>query len=194
MKKEIILVVAIIAALIGIIIGLYAYSYSQIQVSFTEVSSVAITLEELSLSSILQLGIDALSGNWMQAALDLIGGIDLGLVFALTNNGLLPVYIPELTYNLSINGIPMGEGTNLINETINPGETKEIEIIQNFQKSSFNPAVASIIDSEGLLDVRVKGTAYFELLGQTIPVPFESTKQISLVDEIQKEWDQLISN
>lgn len=194
MKKTIILIAIAGAAIIGIVFGLIAYSYSQIQVTFSDVSSVAIELEELSFSKIIQLGIEALSGNWMNAALEIIGGINLGLVFELTNNGLLPVFIPELTYDLSINDILVGTGESQINKTINPGETIEIEIFQNFEKQSFSPAIDSIIDSQGILDIRVKGTAYFELLGQTIPVPFESTKQVSLVDEIQKEWNQLISN
>jgi hypothetical protein len=35
-----------------------------------------------------------------------------------------------------------------------------------------------------VIKLHVSGTAYFKLLGMNIPIPFESTKQISLVDEI----------
>ena len=37
------------------------------------------------------------------------------------------------------------------------------------------------------MDVKVKGTAHFKLLGLELPIPFESSRQISIVDEIEKE-------
>jgi LEA14-like dessication related protein len=194
LKKVIIIVVAISISIIAILFGLLAYSYTQIHVSLSEVSSVDIELENLSWANLIKLGLDVLSGNWIEAALDVIAGINLELVFELSNNGLLPVYIPELSYDLSINGIPMGTGNSEINTTINPGETKEIPILQNLQKTSFSPAIESIINTEGVIDVGVSGTAFFELLGQRIPIPFESTRQVSIVDEIQNQLNQQIQN
>lgn len=194
LKKAIIISAVIAIAIIGLVLGLIAYSYNQIDVSLSEISSVNIELETLSLSTLISLGLDLLSGNWMTAALDVVAGINLGLIFELSNNGLLPVYIPELSYDLSINGIPIGQGYSEINTTINPGETKEMQILQNFQKESFSPAVESILSTEGVIDIGVNGTAYFELLGQSIPIPFESNKQVSLVDEIQNKLNQQVLN
>ncbi len=181
-------------AIIAIVLGLTAYSYTLIHVSFSDVSSVGIELETLTLSTLIKLGLDALSGNWIASALNVIESINLGLVFDLSNNGFLPVYIPELTYDLSINDILIGQGSSEINTTINPGETKEILILQNFQKDAFSPAIESVIDTEGIMDISVNGTAYFEFLGQSIPVPFESTRQISIVDEIQNQLNQQTQN
>ncbi|MDH3678013.1 MAG: LEA type 2 family protein [Nitrosopumilus sp.] len=194
MKKTIIIIVSIVIAIVAIILGLTAYSYTQVHVSFSNVSSVDIELENLSWPSLIKLGLEVLSGDWISAALNVIAGINLGLVFELSNNGLLPVYIPELSYELSINGIPIGTGSSEINTSINPGGTKEIEILQNFQKDSFSPAIESVVDTEGVMDIGVSGTAYFELLGQSIPVPFESSRQISIVDEIQNQLNQQIQN
>jgi len=187
LKKIILISIAIALAIIGIVLGLFAYSYSQIQVSLSDISSVDVRLEELSLSDLLKLGLDVLSGNWIEAAVSVIAGIDLELVFGLSNNGVLPVYIPELSYDLSINGISIGSGYSEINSTINPGETKEIPIWQNIQKDSLSPAIDSVIGTEGVMDIGVRGTAYFELLGNSVPIPFESTRQISIVDEIQNQ-------
>ena len=173
-----------------IVLGLVAYSYTQISASFNDVSSVNVELETLSFSSLIKLGLDVLSGNWLSAALDVIAGIELELVFELTNNGLLPVYIPELQYGLSINGIFIGNGTSIIDATIDPGKTKQINVIQNFQKDSLSPSIESIINSNGVIDVGIKGVAYFELLGFKIPFDFESSKQVSIVDEIQKQLNQ----
>jgi len=194
LKKTLIISAVIVIAIISIIFGLIAYSYNQIHVSLSDISSVEIQLETLSLSNLISLGLDLLSGNWMAAALDVIAGINLGLIFELSNNGLLPVYIPELSYDLSINGIPIGQGYSEVNTTINPGETKEILILQNFQKENFSPAMDSIIKTEGVIDIGVSGTVYFELLGQSIPIPFESNRQVSLVDEIQNQLNQQVLN
>ena len=108
MKKEIIITIAVSIAIVVIVFGLIGYSYTQIHVSLIEVSSVSVELENLSWTTLIKLGLDILSGNWIAAALDVIEGINLDLVFGLSNNGLLPVYIPELSYDLSINDIPIG--------------------------------------------------------------------------------------
>jgi len=192
LKKIIIIIASIVIAIIVIIFVLYAYSYTQIHVSLTDVSSVDVELERLSLSTLVKLGLDILSGNWIEAAVSVIAGINLELVFGLSNNGLLPVYIPELSYDLSLNGVSIGTGSSELNTTINPGETKQILISQIIQKDNLNPAIESIINTEGIVDIGVSGTAYFELWGHSIPIPFESTQQVSIVEEIQKQLDKQI--
>lgn len=84
-----------------------------------------------------------------------------------------------------MNDIPMGKGYATIDYTINPGETKEVPVLQNFKKTRFSPAVESVVNSGGIINLHVNGTAFFKLLGMNIPVPFESSKQISIIDEIK---------
>ncbi len=194
MKKAIIVTGVIIIAILGIIFGSIVYSYNQIDVSLVDISSVGIEFEDLSLSNLISLGIDLLSGNWMEAALEVIADVNLGLIFELNNNGIFPVYLPEIEYNLFINNIPVGQGHSEINATIKPGESMDVTIIQNLQKDSFIPTRESILNSKGVMDIGVSGIAYFELLGQSIPIQFESKKQISLVDEIQNQLNQQTLN
>ena len=177
-----------IGAIITIVIisGLVAYSYTQIHITLNEVTLHSIDFEPFSLSTLFNLGLDVLAGNWLDAAFDLIQGVNLNLIFGLSNFGVLPVYIPDLSYDLSINGIPVGKGQSTIDMTINPGETKEILVLQNFEKNGLSPAISSIVDTGGVIDLNVSGTAYFILLGKTIPIPFESSKQVSIIDEIEK--------
>ncbi|MDX1441616.1 MAG: hypothetical protein R3237_04080 [Nitrosopumilaceae archaeon] len=188
--NKLVIVCIVVAIIVGIIFGLIYYSYTQIHVSFTEVSSVGVELEQLSFSTLVQFGIDLLTGNWLDAALNVVAEINLGLIFEVTNNGLLPVYIPEISYELFFNDILMGEGITKLDMTLNPGETKEIPIMQSFKKDSLSPAMDSIIDTEGVIEIGVRGKAYFELLGQEISIPFESSKQVSIVDEIQAKLTQ----
>lgn len=190
MNKLVLVGILVAIVTVGIVFGLIFYSYTQIHVSFSEVSSIGIELEQLSFSTLIQLGIDLLSGNWLAAALDVIAGINFGLIFELTNNGLLPVYIPEISYELSINEVMIGKGNSEVGLTLNPGQVKEISILQNFEKENLSPAIDSIIKTEGVVSIGVRGTAYFELLGQKIPIPFESTKQVSIIDEIQSQLNQ----
>jgi len=88
--------------------------------------------------------------------------------------------------------MPVGKGYSKIDVTINPGETKEFPVVQNFKKSSLSPAVESIVSTGGKIKLHVSGTAYFKLLGLSIPIPFESTKQTSIVDEIKSRLNKEI--
>lgn len=183
-----VIIAGIISVIIAVVIGLVAYSYTQIQVSLNDVSFAGIDWAQASLSTLLKLGLNVLTGNWLDAALSLVQGIKLNLIFGLTNHGFFPVYIPDLSYDLSINGVNVGQGTNKVDAIINPGETKSFPFLQEVLIDSLKPAVSSIIASDGMLNLQVSGTAYFKLLGLTIPIPFESTKQISIVDEIKKHF------
>ncbi len=183
--KPLICIIVVIIAIIGIILGLLAYSYTQIHVNLNAVSLRSIDWESITWSTLLKLGLNVLTGNWLGAAFNLIQGINLDLIFGLSNYGVLPVYIPDLSYDLSINDVPVGHGYSNVDVTINPGDTKEITVLQHFQKSSLAPAVESIVSTGGIIDLHVSGTAYFKLLGISIPVPFESSKQVSIKEEIK---------
>lgn len=182
------LAIGIPIAIVVIVVGLFAYSYTQINVSLNDASFDSIDWN-FSGSSLLNAGFIVLTGNLLEAAFEIIDGININLFFGLSNGGLLPVYIPDISYDLFINEIPMGTGKSQINETILPGQTKEIVSLQNFKKNSLAPAVFSIVDTGGIMDLKVSGTAYFDLFGLNIPVPFESTKQISIGDEIRKYFE-----
>lgn len=182
----------IFVLIIAIIAGLVYYSYTQIHVSLNDVTYDSIEWAPFSWSTMLKLGLNALTGNWLGAAFNLINGINLNLIFGLSNNGFLPVYIPDLSYDLLINEISVGRGYSNVDMTINPGQTRELPILQNFKKSSLSPAISSIVSTGGIIDLRVSGTAYFKFFGNDVPVPFESSKRISIGDEIKKRLNSEI--
>lgn len=176
------IIILVILILIG---GLFYYSYTQIQVSLNDVTFHSIEWTSFSWSTLLSLGLNALTGNWLGVAFDLIDGVNLNLIFGLSNNGFLPVYIPDLSYDLLVNDVYVGNGYTNLDVTIFPGDTREIPAFQNFKKSSLSPAVSSIVSTGGIMEIKVKGTAYFQFLGFSIPIPFESSKKISIVNEIR---------
>ena len=189
MNKSIIIGISVFVIIIVIILGLFAYSYNQLGLSLDDANIQSIELEPFSIPNLLKAGLNTLSGNWFDAAFDLIRGINLNLMFSLSNNGFLPVYIPDFSYELLINEISIGEGISSLDITINPGETKKITSLQNIKKDSLLPAINSIVTSEGIMNLKIKGTAYFKLLGFDLPIPFESTKQIAIYDEIKNRLD-----
>jgi len=176
-------VFVLIIALIGI---LFYYSYTQIHVSLNDMSYHSIDWT-VSSSSFFKAALNLVTGNWLSAAFDFIDGVNLNLFFGLSNYGFLPVYIPDISYDLLVNDIQVGKGNVPINITVYPGETKQVTAMQNIKKSSMTPAIISIVDNSGRMDLHVKGIAYFKLLGMDIPIPFESSKQISIYDEIKKK-------
>jgi len=173
--------------IILVIGGLFVYSYTQLSVSLNDVKFHSIDWTTISWTTLLKLGLNTLSSNWLGVAFDLIDGVNLNLIFGLSNGGLLPVYIPNLSYDILVNDVSVGKGHSNTNITINPGQTKEIISFQNIKKSSLSPAVYSIVNTNGVIELKVKGTAYFKLFGISIPIPFESSKQISIKDEIKNK-------
>ncbi len=178
--------IGVFVLIIVIILGLVYYSYTQIHVSLNDVSIHSIDWAPFSGSAIIKLILDGIAGNWFGAVFDLIEGINLNLIFGLSNNGFLPVYIPDLSYDLSINDIPVGKGYSDAELTINPGQTLELSALQNFKKNRLSSVASSIVSTGGIIDLHVSGTAHFKLLGMDIPIPFESSKQVSIADEIKK--------
>jgi len=186
MKKFAIIGIVFLVLIMTILV-LFVYSYTQLGVSLNNVEFQSIDWEPISWKILLKIGLNTLSDNWFNAAFDLIQGVNLNLVIGLNNDGLLPVYIPDLNYDVLINNIQIGSGVSKINIMVNPGETKEIISFQNIQKNSITPAAISIINAEGVMNIKIKGTAYFQLFGWKIPVPFDSQKQISIYDEVQNK-------
>ena len=184
--------IGIFFLIIAIAGGLLYYSYTQINVELNAISFHSIDWANMTFSTLINLGLDAITGDWLGAAINLVDGINLNLFFGLTNNGFLPVYIPDLSYDLLVNGVNVGQGYTTVDATIYPGDNKEIPIVQNFQKSGLSPAISSIISNEGVMQIKVKGTAYFKILGLNIPVPFESTEQISIKNEIENKINSLL--
>jgi LEA14-like dessication related protein len=171
--------------------GLLYYSYTQINVELNTVSFHSIDWVDMTFSALVNLGLNSITGDLLSAAINLVDGVNLNLFFGLTNNGLLPVYIPDLSYDLLVNDVNVGQGYTTVDTTIYPGDGKEIPIVQNFQKSGLSPVMSSIISNDGVMQIKVKGTAYFKILGLDIPVLFESTQQISIKDEIENKINSL---
>lgn len=182
-------IAAIIAvAIVGIILGLIAYSYTQIQISFDSMSFAGIDWASASPMTLVKLAFNALTGNVVGIVLSLITGIKLNLIFALSNHGIFPVYIPDLSYNLSVNGVNVGQGQSTVDMTINPGETKTLPILQDFQISGLESTATSVLEQGGMMNIQVSGTAYFKFLGLTVPIPFQSAKQINVIQEAENHF------
>ena len=184
----------IIGIIIIIVVGLIAYSYTQIQISLEGVSYQGLVFASPSASTIFKLAADLITGNWLGLALTLVTGVKLGLVFGLSNHGFFPVYIPDISYDILVNGVKVGQGQSHIDSTINPGETRSFQDnTQDIQFSGIEPAITSIVDSGGIANFQVSGTAYFNFLGINVPVPFQQSRQVNIVDEIKNQINRYIS-
>ena len=179
--------VAIVLVIFAVLGGLFYYSYTQIQVDLNDVKFHSIDWTTFSWSTLFNLGLNVLTGNWLGAAFELIDGINLNLIFGVSNNGFFPVYIPDLSYDIFVNDVHVSNGYTYLDATIFPGETKQITAFQNFKKSSLTPAISSIVSKGGIMEIKVKGTAYFDLIVLKIPIPFESSKTISIQNEIRNK-------
>jgi hypothetical protein len=102
--------IVIFFLIVSIVGGLLYYSYTQINVELNTVSFHSIDWANMTVSTLMNLGLNAITGDWFGAAINLVDGINLNLFFGLTNNGFLPVYIPDLSYDLLVNDVNIGQG------------------------------------------------------------------------------------
>ena len=173
-------------AIFLLIIGLFVYSYTQLSVNLNDVRLHSIDWASLTWDRLFNLGLSTLTGEWFGTSFDLIEGINLNLLIGISNNGFFPLYVPDLSYDILINGILIGKGNSDVNFVINPGQTKVITSFQNITKGNMAPAIHSVIESKGVMEIKVRGMAYFHFFGISIPVTFESTRNISIYDEVRE--------
>jgi len=179
-------------AIFLLIIGFFVYSYTQLSVNLNDVRFHSIDWASLTWDKLSNLGLSTLTGEWFGASFDLIEGVNLNLLIGISNNGFLPVFLPDLSYDVLINGISIGKGNSDVNIVINPGQTKVITSFQNITKDSMAPAVHSVIESKGVMEIKLRGMAYFQFFGINIPVAFESTRNISIYDEVREKINEEI--
>jgi len=177
---------AIVLGILSLVAAFMAYSYSQIQVRLNDIDYAGINWAPISGSTL----VNALTGNYLGAGLSLIDGVKLNLLFEGRNNGVIPIEVPDVSYDLFINGVNVGKGQSYVNTIINPGESKVLPVTQDIQKSSIQSAAYTLIESGGKMNIEVRGTSHLKFFGLTLPIPFpfEASKQISITDEIKKRF------
>jgi hypothetical protein len=186
--KKVALGIVIGVGIISAFIALFAYSYSQVHLQLQNISFENIDWAPASGGTAVSFVGNVITGNSLGAALALVDGININLNFAASNAGFLPVEIPTVSYDLLINDVNIGRGQNDLSTVIGPGEVKTLPVLQVIKKASVSPALASIVENGGVLKIKATGTAQFMFLGVPIPVPFESTKEISIMDEVKARF------
>ena len=183
------LTLALIGCMILIGLGLVVHSYLNTKISLQSVSLTGIAWHT-SFSSALRGFFDIVTGNHAKAILDQVDGVNLDAVVQANNHGAIAVQLPTLEYSLSINNVVVKQDRYAINESIAPGEIKQIHVPVMIDKSSLLAAGESVIRSGGIINVQLSGTANYNLLGFSIPVPVHYEKQISLFREAKATLEQ----
>ena len=185
MGKAASLALALVGCLILAGLGLVAYSYLNTKVSLQSVSFSGIAWHP-SVTSAVKGVIDVIAGSPANAILDQVDGVNLDAVVQANNQGAIAVQLPTLRYSLSINDVVVKQDWYVINESVAPGEIKEMHVPVTIDKANILAAGESIIRSEGIIDIQLTGTSSYHLLGFSVPVPVHYQKKISLLDEAKK--------
>ncbi len=180
-------VLAVALTVLLVTAALFGYSYTQITTNVSGVEFTAVTFREPNAATLVSL----IGGNYAGAVLSLIDSLVLQVDLEVGNGGILPVSIPTVEFDYSINGISMGSGRSDSSYTISPRQLQTIPIKVDVPAARIQSVVTSIVSSVGEVDVEVKGTLKASLLGLPINIPFETTKHISLrqmAEDKAKAW------
>lgn len=184
-------VLSVFLAVLLVTAVLFGYSYTQITMDVGKVEFTGVTFREPNAATLVSL----LSGNVAGTALSLLDSLVLEVDLEVGNGGLLPVTIPAVEFDFSINDIPAGSGISDSSFTVSPRQLQTIPIQVNVPVAGAQTLLASIVSSAGEVDVGVKGTVKASLLGLPISIPFETTKHVSLrqiAEEKVKAWTSRI--
>lgn len=184
----------IIVALLLLGGGLTYYSYSRIDVYISSVSLASSPIK-INTAKALLIGLSAImtGGLSLPAMIDAIEGINLVIYIKAYNGGILPVYIPTISYDLYINNNYVGEGSSDREVTIQPGDSEIITVYQFIDRDSLLDVAMSIVNNNGEADIKAKGEAKASILGLSFSIPFEKTTTINVYEEIKKALINFLS-
>ena len=179
----------ILAVLLVVIVGvggLIGYSYTQITTNIRDVEYSGLKFSEPNASTLIGLTVNVVTQRYISAALSLLDSLVLQANVDVANHGFLPVIIPSLDYDVSINGIPAVSGSSSDSYTLSPGDMENVPIRVEIPIKDLDSVIGSIIETLGELDVEITGTFNANFLGIPIELPFKTEQRISL-GQVAKE-------
>jgi hypothetical protein len=164
--------------------ALVHYSYQRLEIGLSSASfnspPVTISEERLLLSALTF----AVTGKIL-SFIDAVDTINLKLGLTLRNGGFLPVVIPPFEYDLYLNDVYVGKGRSPQQLTLSPGQVSEIEVSQSVSVDAIRGAIPSIIQSGGVMNIKLKGTAKPQFF-IPISVPFTVERSVNLVKVMEE--------
>jgi LEA14-like dessication related protein len=185
-------ILAVIFTVLIISGALVGYSYTQITTNVSSVEFTGLTFSEPGPATLVNLAV----GNQIGAVLSLLDSLVLQVNIDVGNGGFIPVVVPSIEFDFSINGIPAGSGRSDSSYTISPRQLQAIPVRVDIPAASLQPMIDSIVSSLGELDVEIRGKVNANLIGIPIDIPFETTEHISLsqaAEEKARAWLSRVS-
>lgn len=195
MASKIKILAGVIIIILILIASLLYQSYTSVDVTVTDISLGSPPIEVDKGKAIL-LGAATLAtgGAALPYLIEAIEGMNLEINIEARNGGVLPVYIPTVSYDLYINENYVGDGVLDREVTIDPGESELITIYQFINRESLLEVVASIVENDGLADIRVIGEARVSIMGQSFSIPFEQNTTINVYEEVSRALNEFLES
>lgn len=184
-SSKVVGVFLILLILGGVVFAVYS-SYKSLQFSITGVS-----IKNIELKPGWETIFYAITGNLLLAALSTVYAIDLDLAVRVSNPSFLPVIIPSFDYRLYGNNVYIGSGRYPERVMVEPSSSRTIHITQKITVSAMPSLLTSIINNQGMLDVKVDGEAHLSPL--PISIPFQSTRSINVYQEVRNKIESFLT-
>ena len=185
MRNKIISIVVSILLLISLVLY-YSYTNVEAEVSDFKLGDPAISISSEKISIAI---ISALISNEISIPLliDVINGVNLDINMEIKNNGLIPIEIKSVKYQLYINEIDMGFNQLDLQISVPPGASRTLNFYHLIKRESLIEAVASMVESGGSANISIDGEATVSLLGINMTLPFYKKINLNLIEIIRME-------
>jgi len=172
MLWTIVKVMLIVAVVIAVFAGLAVYAYNSIEVDSSGINTLVLEFGDGNETLAGALG-NLTLGKWLTEGVRIIQGVRIDGTVDVRNPFFLPLYVPALEHNLSIEGEPIGSPIRTPSFWLSPGGNNTVAVSTTVPRDLLPGIILRYIFSGGSIDITVESTT--EVAGisvtktQTIP-------------------------
>ncbi len=167
------------------------FSYSQTTGRVGDVTFENLVFRTPSAQTILQISAGLVTGNYLAFVLSLVQGVHLAISVELTNNGILPIYVPSQSHDVYVNNILVGSGSSSVSALILPSQSYNLTIDETiFTTIDFGQLALSLVQSNGVATVQIIGRSSFLVF----QIPFVLSTNVPLTQILLQKARQLIQS
>jgi LEA14-like dessication related protein len=157
MLKVLAIVLVVLIIIGGIVIGVAAYGYSNVNTQFSDVTGIQPEYATDLGSIIATLGQVAL-GNWLGAAKQFVSGVTIEGTIDFKNPNIIPLWIPTMEHKLYFGGENMGTTLKTPSMWLGARAQKSVPVRTTIPVDDLPAILVEYIYSGGSLDVSIESS------------------------------------
>ena len=150
-------IVLTVVLVVGVIVGLGFYGYSNVKVESSGNNIIELKLKE-GIGSLLDIIRGLTLREWLDEGGGIIDSVKIDTTVDVRNETFVPLFIPAMEHDLSIGGEPIGDPINTPSFWLAPGGNTTVSVTASVPRDQLPGLILQYIYSGGNPDITVKST------------------------------------